>query len=170
MKPTRRRAGLLAVALLSGSSPVWASTVSNERQVQSIDQEVLGIDRALATMTKTTQDSCDVEACRATDFFWGEDGRLRKMVEQKGSSTSAGTTTARFYSDCHLMLVRIAPGNTQAARNPTNIERYYFHKGRLIRVKFGFDDKDFSKEQTDYYQRMLAKDPESCRQPAGGKR
>jgi len=154
-----------SLALLFGSlSCVWPAA-PYESEVRAIDQEVLSIDKQLSEFTQTSKETCQEDSCTTTVSYWGPDGRIRKVAEEGPSQTRRGSVSAHFYSDCRLILTRVAPAESSAPKNLTDVEKYYFQKGQLIRVEFGDEIETFGKDQAAYYQRTMDIEPEKCSAP-----
>ncbi len=124
------------------------------------------MDQKLAEYAKTSDDHCDEnEVCTRAVAYWDKRGRIQKSVQEVRSKAGPGTVTGRYFDNCRLILVRITPNDTEAVKDPRKIEKYYFRKGILLRVTFGDQIQNFSKDQMVYYQRTYGQDPKVCRQP-----
>ncbi len=139
--------------------PLWAASSA---QIQIIDQMALAIDRTADELHHTSTKDCQQTTCVTTLSYWGSDGKLLKVVEEKKSALSAGTLTARYYSNCRLFLARSAPLDPKVAKDRSQIAKYYFRKGKLVEITFGGDPKTFPKEQWAFYERTQRVEPQSC--------
>src|SRR5687768_6718168 len=123
-----------------------AQAAPSDPVIRAIDQEVLAIDRKVSSMMWTSKENCVGNVCNTTISYWDEKGRLRKTVEEIGASAETGSVRARFFSeDCRLILTRQAPRDSRAAKDPKKLEKYYFRKGKLVRIVFGDKVKTFDK-------------------------
>lgn len=145
----RRHLHALLCSLFMTSS-LWANP---SRRFQKIDALVLSIDRQANQLVQTEHESCEVHSCVKTISYWGADDQLRKVLEVQSREDAPGLITARYYQSCRLILVREAPDNESAVKDPQQVAKYYFHKGKLLQVTFGSDVKTFPPDQWAYYER-----------------
>jgi len=135
-----------------------------ESAVRSIDKQVFTVDKELDHYSKTSVDKCEADSCTRTVTYWDTQGRIRKIAEEVRSEAGPGTVTGRYYADCHLILARVTPNDTQAVKNPRSIEKFYFHDDKLLRVVVGDEIQIFGKDQMAYYERSQRSHPAKCTQ------
>ena len=153
---------LAASILLQTCSVVWAGA-PYEATVSQIDKFAFALDKRLDEFTKTSDDHCDEdEVCTRTVAYWDRRGRIQKTVQELRQPAGPGTVTGRYFSNCHVVLVRVTPNDTEAVKNPRTIEKFYFHKDKLLRVVFGDETQPFSKDQMAYYERAHRGDAKTC--------
>jgi hypothetical protein len=159
-----RYIGIIAggLVLLGGGICGVGSATSRDSGVRGVDQEVLTIDKHLADFTKSSQQACDAGVCATKIFYWGPDGRIRKMTDDSFGPVGSRRSAAHFYSHCRLILTRVTPAESGAPKKLSDVEKYYFRKGKLIRVIFGDELQTFGKDQMAYYQRTMDVEPVTC--------
>lgn len=152
----------IVIGFMTLAAPVWAAPY--ESQIKSIDKSVIAIDKNLPNYTWTSAEDCEGHGCVTMVAYWEEGGKIKKVVEIAASDDRPGSITGRYYANCQMILSRVAPANAEATKNPMNIEKYYFNKGKLLRIVIGGSMKTYSKEQTAYYERTQHVAPPSCEQ------
>jgi hypothetical protein len=152
----------MALIVITGGA-AWAGA-PYESAVRSINKQVFAIDKELDRYTKTSVDHCEELACTRTVSYWDTKGRLRKTAEELRTKAGPGTVTGRYYVDCQLILARVTPNDTEAVKDPRSIEKFYFHKDKLLRVVVGDEIQTFGKDQMAYYERSQRSDPAKCTQ------
>jgi hypothetical protein len=153
-------AAILMALVLWACPPAHAAP--HESTVQAIDQKAFSIDRILSDLERTVEQDCSGENCRKVYFYWGPGEKIQKIVDSMGSADRL-SVRARFFSDCRLILTRVAPYDEIAAKELKNIEKYYFRKGKLIRIVLGGEVQTFPEDQTAYYERTYGIEPKTCR-------
>jgi hypothetical protein len=151
---TRHLIGL--VLLFTTAAPSGADS-----RIQRIDDEVQRIERSMEQLVETSENDCQDATCVKTLSYWDQKGRIRKVIEELRSETGPGSITGRYYDDCRLILARSAPART-AKPLPESIEKYYFRKGKLLRVEYGGKPQTFPPEQWAYYERTVNVSPAEC--------
>jgi hypothetical protein len=155
-KPSRIVLVCFTLFLVAGPSAAFQS------RVRWTDQEVLRIDRATETLARTTEQACSDDGCTDVESFWGSDGRIRKIIDQVGASDLPGVTRTRFFNNCQLILTRLAPNDPAAAREPKNIQRFYFKNGKLIQILFGDQRPQLPESEIAYYARAMHVEARVC--------
>jgi hypothetical protein len=151
---------LILTVLLSGT---FAWSAPYESKVRKIDTAVMAVDNDIHNFVLTTQENCQPDYCVKTLTYRGGEGTIRKVIEEIRSKGEPGSITGRYYTDCKLILSRVAPLDPGKAKDPMNISKYYFDDGELLRITFGGEIRTFSPDQTEYYARTYDVSAENCR-------
>jgi hypothetical protein len=143
--------GSLLSAILLISPVVWSAPY--ESKIKNIDRATMALDGEMSNLVLSDSEDCHPERCVKIWTYRDSTGRIVKTIEEVRSQDEPGSITSRYYKDCKLILSRVAPLDPEAAKDPKNISKFYFHDGKLLRITYGGEIHTFSPEQTGYYSR-----------------